>query len=189
MAYNANLPANNSSPVAADIRENFRALKDDGIVTDLVDEKKDPAAGTAGLRTLGTTSVKACAGNDSRLSDQRTPSNLSVAQGKLKTSMGSVNVNNVTANRTLPGGQYGFYPQIKYTNGGGTSSIAWTLGANYYDTGSDSWEKVSTSIFSAGAYSTTITIFSGGASITTYAQQRYVTSSGEIHWVFLKRVG
>ena len=32
-----------------------------------VDALKDPAAGTAGLRTLGTTSIKACAGNDSRL--------------------------------------------------------------------------------------------------------------------------
>ena len=32
---------------------------------------KDPAAGTAGLRTLGTTAIKACAGNDARLSDAR----------------------------------------------------------------------------------------------------------------------
>jgi hypothetical protein len=33
----------------------------------------DPAAATAGLRTLGTTSVQAAAGNDTRLSDSRTP--------------------------------------------------------------------------------------------------------------------
>jgi hypothetical protein len=31
MAYDATKPANNSNPVAADIRENFRALKEDGI--------------------------------------------------------------------------------------------------------------------------------------------------------------
>lgn len=34
---------------------------------------KDPAAATAGLRTLGTGSATACAGNDSRLSDSRAP--------------------------------------------------------------------------------------------------------------------
>ena len=34
---------------------------------------KDPAAGTAGLRTLGTGAAQAAAGNDSRLSDSRTP--------------------------------------------------------------------------------------------------------------------
>lgn len=33
----------------------------------------DPAAGTAGLRTLGTGALQATAGNDSRLSDARTP--------------------------------------------------------------------------------------------------------------------
>lgn len=33
----------------------------------------DPAAGTAGLRTLGTGAQQAAAGNDSRLSDARTP--------------------------------------------------------------------------------------------------------------------
>lgn len=33
MAYNGNLPATGGPLVAADIRENFRALKDDGIVT------------------------------------------------------------------------------------------------------------------------------------------------------------
>lgn len=34
---------------------------------------KDPVAGTPGLRSLGTTSQKACAGNDSRLSNARAP--------------------------------------------------------------------------------------------------------------------
>lgn len=34
---------------------------------------KDPSAGTAGLRTLGTGAAQAAAGNDSRLSDARTP--------------------------------------------------------------------------------------------------------------------
>ncbi len=42
--------------------------------TEIASAIKDPVAGTAGLRTLGTTSVQACAGNDSRLSDSRAPS-------------------------------------------------------------------------------------------------------------------
>lgn len=41
--------------------------------TELAAAIKDPAAGTAGLRTLGTSGTSACAGNDTRLSDSRTP--------------------------------------------------------------------------------------------------------------------
>lgn len=39
---------------------------------------KDGAAGTASLRTLSTTATSACAGNDSRLSDTRTPTDATV---------------------------------------------------------------------------------------------------------------
>jgi hypothetical protein len=39
--------------------------------TEIAAAVKDPAAGTAGLRTLGTGSTQAAAGNDSRLSDER----------------------------------------------------------------------------------------------------------------------
>lgn len=46
---------------------------------------KDAVAGTASLRTLGTGSQQAAAGNDSRLSDQRTPVDGSVTTGKLAT--------------------------------------------------------------------------------------------------------
>jgi hypothetical protein len=46
-----------------------------GSITDVqvATANKDGAAGTASLRTLGTGSTQACAGNDSRLSDSRTP--------------------------------------------------------------------------------------------------------------------
>lgn len=47
------------------------------------DSPVDPAAGTAGLRTLGTSGTSAAAGNDSRLSDQRTPTDSSVTVAKL----------------------------------------------------------------------------------------------------------
>lgn len=43
----------------------------------------DAAAGTASRRTLGTGALQACAGNDSRLSDTRTPSDSSVTDAKV----------------------------------------------------------------------------------------------------------
>jgi len=43
---------------------------------------KDPAAGTPGLRTLGTGAAAACAGNDARLSDTRTPADSSITAAK-----------------------------------------------------------------------------------------------------------
>lgn len=86
MAYDSSKPANGGSLVSADIRENFRALKEDGIVVaaDLVAAKKDPIAATAGLRTLGTGAQQACAGNDGRLGDFRIPVDASVSRSKLE---------------------------------------------------------------------------------------------------------
>lgn len=48
----------------------------DGTITDtdVAAANKDGVAGTASLRTLGTGATQACAGNDGRLSDSRTPS-------------------------------------------------------------------------------------------------------------------
>lgn len=45
---------------------------------------KDAATGTASLRTLGTGAAQATAGNDSRLSDERTPKANSVETAKIK---------------------------------------------------------------------------------------------------------
>lgn len=50
----------------------------------LHDDIIDPAAGVAGARTIGTGAVQSCAGNDARLSNQRTPSNHSVHFGKIQ---------------------------------------------------------------------------------------------------------
>jgi hypothetical protein len=44
---------------------------------------KDAAAGTASLRTLGTGAAQAAAGNDARLSDERTPKATSVTTAKI----------------------------------------------------------------------------------------------------------
>ncbi|MFA5436149.1 MAG: hypothetical protein WC372_08950 [Candidatus Neomarinimicrobiota bacterium] len=157
---------------------------------------KDAAAGTASLRTLGTGAAQACAGNDSRLSDTRTPTdntvatakiqNLAViegklaasavAQAKLKTSTGSVSVSVSTESSgytaAMPGGTYGFMEQVK------TSGVG---GLKYSGHGNSG---LTTSYVTAKAY------FENpgtGSSYTGYAQQVYVTSSGEIHWIFILR--
>jgi len=170
MAYDSSKPANGGSLVSADIRENFRALKEDGIVVaaDLVAAKKDPIAATAGLRTLGTGAQQACAGNDARLSDIRPLADASVSQAKLKTSSGEVSTTSTTgANLTLPGGEYGFYPQVK--------SAAVAMDAHLVLN------------LLPLSYVTNIHLKSSNSDWTVYARQRYVTSSGEVHWVFILR--
>ena len=67
MAYDSSKPANGGSLVSADIRENFRALKEDGIV----------------LPKTGTGATDACAGNDAILSNTRTPTDGSVTEAIL----------------------------------------------------------------------------------------------------------
>lgn len=87
-----------------------------------------------------------------------------VAQSMLKTSQGSVNTALYNAVLTLPGGEYGFHPQLRVSEGLGS----WTAG-NFTNT----------------SYTTVIGLgVSGG---TVYAQQRYVTSSGEVFWIFILR--
>ena len=164
MAYDSTKPATGGSLVSADIRENFRALKEDGIV----------------LPKTGTGATDACAGNDARLSNTRTPTdgsvteaklaNGAVSQAKLKTSTGSVSTTSTTAvNLTLPGGEYGFYPQLQ-------APVAWaTITA-----------QIAVPLY-ATAFVTNIAIASNYVDNTVYARQRYVTSSGEVHWVFILR--
>ncbi len=131
---------------------------------------KDPAAGTYGLRRLGTTALKACAGNDARLG---AIGDASVSQAKLKTSMGNVSTTNTSGVLlTLPGGTYGFYPQIKSSHADSASDEVHlsAVGNNVIGT------SYATRIW--------IKVHSGR---TVYAQQRYVTASGEVHWIFILR--
>jgi len=135
---------------------------------------KDAAAGTASLRTLGTASTSACAGNDARLSDTRTPTNgtvseakmasAAVSQAKLKTSSGEVSIYDSAANLVLPGGEYGFYPQV-YVDG------------NYVAAGI-------AEVYTGVSYPKVIYLPSSG---NGSARKRYVTSSGEVFWVFIIR--
>ena len=149
---------------------------------------KDAAGGTPSLRTLGTAATAACAGNDARLFDARPIPNASISQSKLKTSMGEVSIavssssagETVTnaANLTLPGGEYGFYPQEKRTfTGDGTGSAHASLCSG-----------IASETYTTYIYLTAfLAVVWGSCTCTAYAQQRYVTSSGEVFWIFILR--
>jgi len=98
-----------------------------------------------------------------------------VSQTKLKTAMSSVSQAGPDYDdETLPGGEYGFYPQIKMSD---TTSTVWHVLISGPQTANHGgWTSYRTSITLAPPSGKTI-----------YAQQRYVTSSGEIYWVFIKR--
>jgi hypothetical protein len=87
-----------------------------------------------------------------------------VTQSILKTSQGSVSGKG--NNLTLPGGEYGFYPQIKYS--GESNLTAFTC-----------------DFFSGTSYVTNIWLTTTNG--IGYAQQRYISSSGKEHWIYLLR--
>lgn len=94
-----------------------------------------------------------------------------VGTGQLKTSTGEVSTTNY-AQLTLAGGTYCFYPQIKMS-----------------DAATNQWEGHITSEYGTATfagwttYATNIALY--GPSYTIYAQARYITASGENHWLFL----
>lgn len=129
MAYDSSKPENGSSLVSADIRENFRALKEDGIVVaaDLVAAKKDPIAATAGLRTLGTGAQQAMPGNATP-----TPADASVSRSKLENRIAGEYLEVSTG-----GGSVGYgsgWKKIKeiYIPFGGTYRVRFDLAATDY---------------------------------------------------------
>ena len=69
---------------------------------DVASANKDGTAGTPSLRTLGTGATQACAGNDSRLSDQRVPTDGSVTDAKLSGS--STVIRGLGVNQKISGG-------------------------------------------------------------------------------------
>lgn len=92
-----------------------------------------------------------------------------VDQATLKTTMSEVSTTSTSAVRlTLPGGEYGFYPQTKISSG---------LGANVMFIDANEGASHTT-------YATMISMDQASAG-TASAQQRYVTSSGKDLWIFL----
>lgn len=87
-----------------------------------------------------------------------------VVQGSLKTTFGVVQNSSTTpANLILPGGEYGFYPQIRMDS---TTSRAWRSHLIRDDTSYAGWTSYLTSISLVGP---------GGG--TSFAKQRYITAS------------
>lgn len=95
--------------------------------------------------------------------------NDAVTQLKLKTATGEVSTNIAEgANLTLPGGEYGFYPQLRCQN------INYQVTAQFADT------------LGTTSYITNIFLKGGdGAGTYVFARQRYITASGTEHWVFI----
>ena len=91
-----------------------------------------------------------------------------ISQSRLKTSTGEVStLGTEELDLTLPGGTYGFWPQVRTNNVLGVVSAR--IAANVAST----------------SYVTNIAMQNGSTSYTSYAQQRYVTASGKDHWIFL----
>lgn len=89
------------------------------------------------------------------------PAAASVSQSKLKTTTGEVSTTATAfTNLTLPGGTYGFYPQVRAT--GGTSYLLAAIAGVDVTTGS---------------YVTNISLKVSAGSGSVYAQQRYVQAS------------
>lgn len=136
--------------------------------TKVANLNSDTLDGTNSSTTAAASSIL-ITGGDTYLPDD------SVDTTALKTSSGSVSNSSVTIEEyTLPGGAYGFYPQIKMSD---TSVQGNWLAAilnpqrNVTPTGTTS-------------YVTTISLGSS-SSKTIYAQQTYVTASGIDHWIFV----
>jgi len=128
-------------------------------------DSSDPSAGYLSAKVDGSTIEVDTGTHRLRVKDA------GITQAKLKTSSGSVSQSITVGsciNTTLPGGEYGFYPRVK-TDG--------TLGSVY--------------IMHQGAptsYRTNVCLENDDTvSGTFYAWQRYVTSSGEVFWIFLLR--
>ena len=147
MAYSSTKPANGTSLVSADIRENFRALKDDSIVT-----------------------AGACTGNSATAT---AVPNASITQSKLKTTTHEQSTAADTwTEKTLTYADYGFNCRIKKVGGFAV-----------YFKRSDEANPILTTSTSYGGES----VWLKAVGSTAYVIYRYVTSSGEVFWVWLLR--
>ncbi len=93
-----------------------------------------------------------------------------ISQSLLKTSQGSISKSTVSLEHiTLPGGEYGFFPQCRTSASSGVNMNGWLVNA-----------------YNSTSYATVVAISLGGTG-TAYVQQRYVTSSGEVFWIYVLR--
>jgi hypothetical protein len=140
----------------------------------------------SGGNAYGTTAGTACEGNDSRLSDARTPTDSSVTPAKLSVTQATATSTATTYNQvTLTGGGYVFYPQLSVTSG---NSVYW----GKYNTGDTNNQN------GCAAYSTSTTAetllnlaVSGGTGTVTWnylhSSPPYDLGDGDVNgFVYLK---
>ena len=111
------------------------------------------------------------------------PADGSVSQAKLKTASGEISIGyNTFSISVLPGGEYGFYPQVKMassSSGEAYQAVVLSGGDN-----SSGISYTSSNLSPWTSYKTVITLVSSsdyGMSV----QQRYITASGKDHFIFL----
>lgn len=124
-----------------------------------------------------------------------------IGQAQLKKSYSSVNTSQSTTSTswvistilmTLPGGAYGFYPQVRAvrTVGAGSAQLVRVSAtiAGLHIAGSGDLETQGDSGYQT-RIALSVHLISNGVSMTgyAYAQQYYITASGEVHWVFILR--
>lgn len=96
-----------------------------------------------------------------------------VTQSKLKTATGEVTVAAGIILATLPGGEYGFYPQNKIPGGGSGWVVSHNLNTTApIDAGAGTFSNTN----NPASYLTQIVLFSNSGA-PTYVQQRYIQSS------------
>lgn len=96
-----------------------------------------------------------------------------IGQAELRKGLTEVSTSSLTfINIVLPGGEYGFYPRILMNN---TGSYTWGAMILRDDTFAGWTSPVAN-----------IAMHTDGSN-TIYANQRYITASGEIYWIFILR--
>ena len=136
--------------------------------------KTDPVNVLSDITSPGADIEDAVSKRHTRYTDQEARdagvNDASITQAKLKTSIGSVSTTSTgDVDLTLPGGEYGFYPQIKAS------------------TNCADWGRTKAAKTCSNTYLTRIRLHVETDGGTGYAQQRYVTSSGEVFWIFILR--
>lgn len=129
-----------------------------------------PRIQTAAYQDLSITPIKISAIPDGSATEPKLAA-AAVSQGKLKTTTGEVSTINIRALLTLPGGQYGFWPQLRHSTANAPSVASLIANIQYADPTPGLVNEIGISTGNV-AY---IGLGTSGGTIT--ALQRYVQAS------------
>jgi len=166
--------ANDSPPAGSIVEACLAALSvsEGKIAAGAVTETK------IGAGAVTETKISAGAVSEAKLASS------AVAQAKLKTSYGSTSQAGPGSGvSSLPGGEYGFWPRVKGTTDSGNNYFGFTFGRNTHHS-TYGWIRHG---YLSVTYSNYVSIYVSESGDTGYVQQRYITSSGEVFWIFILR--